>query len=100
VSLKYVHDADRLRIHAPSAPKSGDVRQFTVKYRGIAATGLHILKNKFGERCFFSVNCLLWDGSGCDDRPSTIKRPASSDHRASKYQVGGQRPAAGSGGPR
>ena len=55
-SLRYVHDADRLRITLPSAPKTGDVRQFTVKYHGVAATGLHILKNKFGERCFFSVN--------------------------------------------
>ena len=55
-ALKYAHDGDRLRIRLPTAPKTGDVRQFTVKYHGVAAAGLHILKNKFGERCFFSVN--------------------------------------------
>jgi hypothetical protein len=54
--LRYVHEADRLKIALPSTPKTGEVREFTVKYHGIAATGLHILKNKFGERCFFSVN--------------------------------------------
>ncbi len=28
----------------------------TVKYRGIPANGLRSLKNKFGDRCFFSAN--------------------------------------------
>jgi aminopeptidase N len=55
-ALRYIHEADRLRITLPSAPKPGDVREFTVKYHGVAATGLHIVQNKFGERCFFSVN--------------------------------------------
>jgi aminopeptidase N len=27
-----------------------------VTYRGVAATGLHIVNNKFGEKCFFSWN--------------------------------------------
>ena len=55
-AVPFSHSADRLKISLPSAPKAGDIRQITVKYHGIAATGLHILQNKFGERCFFSVN--------------------------------------------
>ncbi|HLK62554.1 MAG TPA: M1 family metallopeptidase [Bryobacteraceae bacterium] len=52
----FTHTADRLKIALSPAPKAGETRPFTVKYHGIAATGLHILQNKFGERCFFSVN--------------------------------------------
>ena len=55
-AVTYDHSADRLKIKLPAAPKAGETRQFNVKYHGIAATGLHILQNKFGERCFFSVN--------------------------------------------
>jgi aminopeptidase N len=53
---KYTHAADRLTITLPSAPHAGERRQFTVAYHGVAATGLHIAKNKFGDRTFFSWN--------------------------------------------
>lgn len=55
-TLRYQHQSDRLRIAIPVAPKAGEIRPFTVKYHGVAGTGLHILQNKFNERCFFSVN--------------------------------------------
>lgn len=54
--LSYTHENDRLTIHLPAAPNPGALRRFTVKYHGIPANGLKIVKNKFGERCFFSVN--------------------------------------------
>lgn len=55
-ALRFTHDSDRLLITLPSPPKTGERRQFTVKYRGIAASGLWIGKNKYKERVFFSRN--------------------------------------------
>jgi aminopeptidase N len=55
-ALKFQHAADRLAITLDSAPAPGERRQFTVKYRGVAGAGLHIAKNKFGDRTFFSWN--------------------------------------------
>jgi aminopeptidase N len=54
--LRFTHEADGLRIALGSPSRGGERRQFTVRYRGIPANGLRILKNKFGERCFFSEN--------------------------------------------
>ena len=55
-ALRFKHEADLLRITLDSPSKAGERRQFTVRYRGVPARGLRILKNKFGERCFFSEN--------------------------------------------
>ena len=55
-ALNFQHSSDRLTITLDSAPAPGERRQFTVKYHGIAGTGLHIAKNKFGDRTFFSWN--------------------------------------------
>jgi aminopeptidase N len=54
--VAHTHQADRLRLNLLPPSKDGERRSFTVKYRGVAANGLKIVKNKFGERCFFSVN--------------------------------------------
>lgn len=54
--LQFKHQADLLRITLGSPSKAGERKQFTVRYRGVPAGGLRILKNKFGERCFFSEN--------------------------------------------
>jgi aminopeptidase N len=54
--LKFEHTADRLTIRLERAPNAGERRQFTVKYHGVAGNGLHIAKNKFGDRTFFSWN--------------------------------------------
>ena len=55
-ALRFTHAAGRLRIFLTAPPKVGEHRQFTVRYRGVPAAGLRIIKNKFGERCFFSEN--------------------------------------------
>jgi aminopeptidase N len=55
-SLRFTHQANLLRITLGSPAKAGELRQFTVRYRGVPAGGLRILKNKFDERCFFSEN--------------------------------------------
>ncbi len=53
---QYRHASDRLVITLPVRSKAGEIREFTVKYHGIPADGLKIVKNKYGERCFFSAN--------------------------------------------
>lgn len=54
--LHFTHQSDVLRIMLSTPSQAGERRQFTVRYRGTPAGGLRILKNKFGERCFFSEN--------------------------------------------
>jgi aminopeptidase N len=54
--IQYTHQADRLRLTLTFALKAGERRQFIVRYRGTPAKGLRMLKNKFGERVFFSEN--------------------------------------------
>ena len=55
-ALRFTHHADLLRISLGSPAKAGEQREFVVRYRGVPARGLRILKNKFGARCFFSEN--------------------------------------------
>lgn len=55
-ALRFAHEADLLRVTLDSPSRAGERRQFIVRYRGVPARGLRILKNKFGERCFFSEN--------------------------------------------
>jgi aminopeptidase N len=54
--VPYAQAADRLRIDLRPPSKTGELRTFTIKYAGVPAGGLLTLKNKFGDRCFFSVN--------------------------------------------
>lgn len=54
--LPFKHHADRLTLTFTPPTKTGERRQFTVSYRGVPANGLRMLKNKFGERVFFSEN--------------------------------------------
>jgi aminopeptidase N len=54
-TIKYAHEADRLKVTL-DAPKVGESRSFTVKYRGVPASGLRVGPNKFKERTFFSDN--------------------------------------------
>ncbi len=56
ISLRYTHLLDRLTIKLQAPSKTGDIRQYDVQYHGVPAGGLKALGNKYGERCFFSVN--------------------------------------------
>jgi predicted amidohydrolase YtcJ len=53
---RYTHESNRLNILLEPPAKAGEMRQFTVKYRGIPNNGLRIVTNKFGERTFFGLN--------------------------------------------
>lgn len=53
---KFEHAAHRINIAVEPVGKAGEAREFTVKYKGVPASGLRIGKNKFGERTFFSDN--------------------------------------------
>jgi aminopeptidase N len=54
--VPFAHQADRLQLTVTPASRAGERRQYTVSYNGVPAAGLRILKNKFGERVFFSEN--------------------------------------------
>src|SRR4051794_23965997 len=56
VSGPWRHDGDRLFFDLKTAPKAGEKRDFSIKYRGKSSFGLKILRNKYSERCFFSAN--------------------------------------------
>ncbi len=55
-AVSFKHQTDRLTLTLTPPAKAGERRQFTVLYRGVPANGLRMLKNKFGERVFFSEN--------------------------------------------
>ncbi len=55
-TVAFKHQADRLMLTLATSPPAGEQRQFIVRYRGVPANGLRMLKNKFGERVFFSEN--------------------------------------------
>lgn len=54
--IPYTHRAERLMLSLPSAPPPGALRSYRVRYHGVPAGGLLAVKNKYGERCFFSQN--------------------------------------------
>jgi aminopeptidase N len=55
-AVSFTHQANRLDIKLPDAPKAGERREFTVRYKGVPAAGLRIGPNRHGERSFFSNN--------------------------------------------
>src|SRR5215469_277184 len=55
-AVAFKHASDRLRISLRPPAKAGELREYTIKYHGVPAGGLLMPKNKFGDRCFFSVN--------------------------------------------
>jgi len=56
ISLRYTQQIDRLTMKLQTPSKAGDVRHYDIQYHGIPAGGLKTVTNKYGERCFFSVN--------------------------------------------
>ena len=88
-ALHFQHAADRLAITLDSAPAPGERRLLTVQYHGIAANGLHIAKNKFGDRTFFSWNwpTLARQWLPMIDHPSDKATSEFLVTAPSKYQV-------------
>jgi aminopeptidase N len=54
--VAFTHQSDRLVIKLASPPHASELRQFTIRYHGIPASGLRIGTNRYGERTFFSQN--------------------------------------------
>lgn len=54
--VAFSHQSGRLSLRLEAPPAAGEERTFVIKYRGIPAGGLRILKNKFSDRVFFSEN--------------------------------------------
>ncbi|HLJ45772.1 MAG TPA: M1 family metallopeptidase [Bryobacteraceae bacterium] len=88
-NVQYRHEHDRLVLSLSTEGRSGEKREFTVRYHGVPASGLRIGNNKYGERTFFSQN---WPDLARQWLP-TVDHPydkASSEFiviAPSKYQV-------------
>ena len=54
--VTFTHQNDELFITLPAPTRTNQRSQYTVRYRGIPATGLIIGPNKHGDRTFFSDN--------------------------------------------
>ncbi len=52
--VTFTHENDELFITLPEATRANQRSQYTVRYRGIPASGLQIGPNKYGDRTFFS----------------------------------------------
>jgi aminopeptidase N len=88
-AVPFTHTANRLTLTLPSAPAAGDRRQFTVKYAGVPANGLRLIKNKYGEWSAFSEN---WPNRAREwlpmiDHPSDKATSEFVITAPSKYQV-------------
>ena len=59
--LAYQQMGDKLKLQLPSASKVNDELELVIEYEGEPRSGLHISKNKFGERVFFADN---WPDQG------------------------------------
>ncbi|MBT8252806.1 MAG: M1 family metallopeptidase [Bacteroidia bacterium] len=59
--LKFSHANDELLIHLPNPSIINQRTKFTIRYKGIPASGLKIGENKYGDRTFFSDN---WPNRG------------------------------------
>src|SRR5687768_16492983 len=51
-ALRYTHTENRLTITLPRPSRAGELRRFTVRYRGVPADGLRMGVNKYNERGF------------------------------------------------
>jgi len=54
--LKFTHKNDELWVYFDKASMINERNKFTVRYKGIPASGLKIGNNKYGDRTFFSDN--------------------------------------------
>ncbi|HLH20291.1 MAG TPA: M1 family metallopeptidase [Bryobacteraceae bacterium] len=53
-AARFERAGDRLLLPLDGPP--GSLREFTIRYHGVPAGGLKIVRNRYGERCFFSSN--------------------------------------------
>lgn len=80
-SLQFEHSNDRLLIRLPRMTVSNALLELEISYQGIPKSGLHIGKNKYGDRVFFADN---WPDQGRQWLP-TIDHP--SDKAAVEFLI-------------
>ena len=87
--VEFTHRDDRLTLALAQPAKAGELRSFTVKYRGVPNKGLLFPKNKFGDRTMFSVNWpdLAHQWLPTVDHPSDKATSEFIVTAPSKYQV-------------
>jgi len=87
--VAFMHEANVLRIPLPESPKPGDRILVGIAYKGLPGPGMHIGKNKYGERVLFSEN---WPDRArqwipCIDHPSDKATSEMIVTAPAKYQV-------------
>lgn len=55
-AMRFDHTSDRLRVPLPDRQRDQEEIQLLVRYRGVPADGLRLLRNIHGERTIFSEN--------------------------------------------
>jgi aminopeptidase N len=80
-ALRYAHDKNVLRIELPHTSAVGEHQVITVAYHGVPASGLRLMKNKYGEWSAFSDN---WPNHAREWLP-TIDHPY--DKATSEFRV-------------
>lgn len=88
-SATYLHEKGKLIITPTTVLKSGEIREYTLKYSGIPKDGLVISKNKFNDRTFFGDNwpTRAQNWIACVDHPSDKATVSFSVEVPDHYEV-------------
>ena len=64
-SIPFRHEGNELLIRLPIPSRANQSSQYTIRYRGVPATGLVIGDNKHGDRTFSATTGPTRRGTGC-----------------------------------
>ena len=100
-AVRFLHESDRLVLTLPSAPAAGDLRRFTVKYRGIPASGLKAAQEQIRRALLLQCRLARPGASVAAHRRSSVRQSDRASFWSPPPQVPGgrQRFAGGGNGP-
>lgn len=88
-TVSYIHNKGKLIITPTSSVKTGEIREYILKYCGIPKDGLVISKNKYNDRTFFGDNwpTRAQNWIACVDHPSDKASVSFSVETPDHYEV-------------